>query len=213
MLSCLLFLDQSHRKVQKKFNLCPLWHHSLVILILQDDFCYYGPWLLECQPEVNQRVKGNRLHCDITVNMPLLSSSCHPGPLYNLFVLEMLIVHQFKTTMLSFRAYCVHSSRNPFRTYWSSELRVNPSGSAPYPTTGGGHWDAALSSKGCWLLSGVCWDKIQQMGKDKVPTSSTWSNDAKSSTTHGTIWRLIITSSIYRWWWEEMSYFILALVT
>lgn len=160
----------------------------------------------------SKRVKGNRFHCDITVNMPLLSSSHHPGSLCNLFVLEMLIVHQFKTTRSSFRAYCVHSTRNLFRTYWSSELRVNPSGSAPYPTTGGGHWDAAQSSKGCWLLSAVCWDKIQQMDKDKVPISSAWSNVAKRSMEHDFMWWLIITSSIYRWW-EEMSYFILASVT
>lgn len=46
--------------------------------------------------------------------------------------------------------------RNPFRTYWSSAPMVNPSGSAPYPATGGGRWGAAQSNRECWLLSDAC---------------------------------------------------------
>lgn len=66
-------------------------------------------------------------------------------------------------------------SRTPFRTYWSSALMVSPSGSAPYPTTGGGRWDEAQSNRECWLLSDVCGDKIQNKGEEKHPTSSVWS--------------------------------------
>lgn len=35
-----------------------------------------GPWLLECQPDVDPtEPKGNQAHGDITVNIPLLSIS------------------------------------------------------------------------------------------------------------------------------------------
>lgn len=66
--------------------------------------------------------------------------------------------------------FCVGGSRTLFRTYWSSALMVNPSGSGPYPTTGGGHWDATQSNRVCWWLSDVCRDKTENKGEDKVLT-------------------------------------------
>lgn len=88
------------------------------------------------------------------------------------FVFMRMLLHQFEIACwFSFWTlvkscepsvwHGVDSSRTWFRTYWSSARRVSPSGSAPYPTTGGGRWDAARSNTGCWSLSDVCRDKIQ----------------------------------------------------
>lgn len=78
--------------------------------------------------------------------------------LFVFVVLKMMSIHQSSVT-----TYCQHVIKRlwfssvlwqtPFMTYWSNALREIPSGSAPYPTTGGGRWGAAQSNRGCWLLS------------------------------------------------------------
>lgn len=103
---------------------------------------------------------------------PLATSFSYPPGPVGIFLCVLFFVRtSFKTAWWSPLGHTVQAlwnviwlnvsnSRTLFRTYWSSALRVNPSGSTPYPTTGGGRWDEVQSNRECWLLSDVCRDKI-----------------------------------------------------
>lgn len=161
-LPCCVFQGSAPQSNARRMWSGPLWHHVLSL--------WYCRLISICRPTTAQM-------------SAFILSLRSPGPVGDPCVNvhrwhhpHILQVHSFfcvfHNVVSSCQFECLTVSLGSlFRTYWSSALMVSPSGSAPYPATGGGRWDAARSNRECWSQSAVCGETFSM----KVGNSSTYS--------------------------------------